>query len=144
MLEAVGEKFWNTYFAKINKSLKKDGKAVIQTIVVRDDLFERYRKSGDFIRRYTFPGGMLPSMQKLQEVTQKNNLKIVGTFSFGKDYAITLQKWYSNFTEKLDEIKKMGYSDEFIRSWQFYLSACIAVFKAQRSSVMQLEIIHSN
>jgi cyclopropane-fatty-acyl-phospholipid synthase len=144
MFEAVGERFWNTYFAKINQSLKKDGKAVIQTIIIRDDLFERYRKTGDFIRRYTFPGGMLPSMQKLQEVTQKNNLKIVGTFSFGKDYAITLQKWFNNFTEKLDEIKKMGYSDEFIKSWQFYLSACIAVFKEHRSDVVQLEIIHNN
>ena len=142
MLEAVGEKYWPVYFAKIKELLKPQGKAIIQTIVIKDELFDRYKQTGDFVRRYTFPGGMLPSLEKLKEASEKVKLQIVNSFSFGGDYAITLHKWFDNFNAKIKEIKALDHSDEFIRSWQFYLSACIAVFQAERSTVLQLEIVH--
>ncbi len=143
MFEAVGEQYWDTYFNKIKSLLNENGQAIIQTITIEDTLFERYRKSGDFIRSYIFPGGMLPSPSKFKQKAEKAGLKMANSFHFGQDYARTLEIWLENFDAKYDEIKKLGFDDGFIRLWRFYLAACIAGFKTERTDVIQAELVHA-
>jgi cyclopropane-fatty-acyl-phospholipid synthase len=143
MFEAVGERYWPTYFNKVGSLLNKNGKAVIQTITMNDENFPRYRKSGDFIRSYIFPGGMLPSPSRFDEEVLKSGLKAENAFSFGQDYARTLQYWLDSFDQKRDEVKALGFDDSFIRLWRFYLAACIAGFKTGHTDVMQVELSHA-
>lgn len=143
MFEAVGEKFWNTYFSKLSSMLKEKGKAVIQTITIDNKYFDSYRKNGDFIRSFIFPGGMLPSENRFAEETKKANLKITDKFLFGKDYALTLNYWLNNFENKIDEVKKLGFDEKFIRLWRLYLASCIATFAVGRTNVMQVEVQHA-
>ena len=143
MFEAVGEAFWPTYFNKIGSLLKKDGRAVIQTITMNDNDFEQYRKGGDFIRSYIFPGGMLPSPTRFKQECEKAGLKTQNMYSFGYDYARTLQEWLNNFDDKRHIIKAMGFDDSFIRLWRFYLAGCIAGFRSGRTDVMQIEVSHA-
>ncbi len=143
MFEAVGERFWQTYFSKVGSLLKRDGKAVIQTITMNDQDFPRYRSGGDFIRSYIFPGGMLPSPSIFRAEAGKAGMKTENEFFFGLDYARTLQAWLDNFDAKRNEIKAMGFDDGFIRLWRFYLAACIAGFKTGRTNVMQVELSHA-
>lgn len=142
MFEAVGEKYWKTYFSKISELLEQKGKAVIQTITMNDNDFSRYRRGGDFIRSYIFPGGMLPSPSRFREEVQKAGLKTTNEFSFGQDYAKTLEEWLKIFDEKGNEIKALGFDDGFIRLWRFYLAGCIAGFKTEKTDVMQIELQH--
>jgi cyclopropane-fatty-acyl-phospholipid synthase len=143
MFEAVGEIYWPTYFRKIKSLLKDDGKAVIQTITINNDDFPRYRRSGDFIRSYIFPGGMLPSPACFEQEAKKAGLQVGETFCFGHDYARTLEMWLEKFDEKKKEITDLGFDDGFIRLWRFYLAACIAGFKTKRTDVMQVELTHA-
>lgn len=142
MFEAVGEKYWPTYFEKVSSSLKKGGKAVIQTITIDEARFDRYRKGGDVIRNYIFPGGMLPSPTRFKAEAQKSGLKTTDEFHFGHDYARTLQEWLDTFDAKRADVKALGFDDGFIRLWRFYLAACIAGFSTNRTSVMQVELQH--
>ena len=100
MFEAVGEHYWPQYFATVAERLKRGGRAVIQTITIRDELFTGYRTRSDFIRHYVFPGGMLPSLARFREEAEKAGLKFVGAFSFGQDYARTLREWSDRMREK--------------------------------------------
>ncbi len=143
MFEAVGEKFWKTYFSKLKSLLNDKGRAVVQTITINDNDFENYRQSGDFIRSYIFPGGMLPSPSRFNEEAQKAGLKTGEHFNFGLDYARTLEIWLENFDRKINAIKSLGYDDGFIRLWRFYLAACAAGFRTGRTSVMQVELSHA-
>jgi len=143
MFEAVGEKYWPTYFKTLAQNLKKGGKAVVQTITVRDDVFDDYRRRSDFIRHYVFPGGMLPSIKRFHEEAEKSGLKCVETFTFGQDYAKTLREWLKRFDAKRDEILALGYSEGFIRNWRFYLGFCAAAFAVGRTNVAQIEITHA-
>ncbi|NDF12491.1 MAG: class I SAM-dependent methyltransferase [Proteobacteria bacterium] len=143
MFEAVGERYWPSYFGKIKECLKQDGKAVIQAITINDKEFEGYRKRSDFIRHYTFPGGMLPSLQRFKEEAEKAGLRCREIFTFGKDYATTLHQWQDRILAKADEIRKMGYSENFIRSWCYYICICIAGFTTSRTDVMQVELVHA-
>ena len=143
MFEAVGEKYWSTYFEKIAAMLKTNGKAVIQTITMNDRDFPRYRKGGDFIRSYIFPGGMLPSHARFKEEATKAGLRCYNEFFFGQDYARTLQEWLNAFDSKRDQVLAMGFDDGFIRLWRFYLAGCIAGFRAERTNVMQVELSHA-
>ena len=143
MFEAVGEKYWNTYFKKISELLSQKGKAVIQTITIREQDFSRYRKGGDFIRSYIFPGGMLPSVSRFHAEADKVGLRVNDTFSFGKDYGQTLETWLNNFDEKTKEVKSLGFDDGFIRLWRFYLAACAAGFRTGRTDVIQVELQHA-
>lgn len=143
MFEAVGERYWKTYFNKIRDLLHKDGKAVIQTITIDDGDFEKYRMGGDFIRTYIFPGGMLPSASVFEHEAQKAGLKVENSFGFGQDYARTLDIWLDAFDAKRDAVKAMGFDDGFIRLWRFYLAACSAGFKTGRTDVMQVELSHA-
>lgn len=143
MFEAVGEKFWPVYFEKLKTLLADKGKAVLQTITIRDDYFERYRQGGDVIRTYIFPGGMLPAPERFKEETAKAGLKINDTYYFGMDYARTLQEWLDKFESKLEHVRAQGFDEPFIRLWRFYLAACIASFKVGRTDVMQVELAHA-
>lgn len=143
MFEAVGERFWSTYFDKVGALLKPNGKAIIQTITMNDEDFPRYRSGGDFIRSYIFPGGMLPSRSAFRAQAGKAGMKTENEFFFGLDYARTLEEWLNAFESKRDEVKALGFDDGFIRLWRFYLAACIAGFKTGRTDVMQAELSHA-
>lgn len=142
MFEAVGERYWPMYFQKISSLLKQKGKAVIQTITIGDEYFENYRKCGDFIRAYIFPGGMLPSSAKFDEEAKKAGLKVTDKFYFGKDYVITLERWLHSFDSQIKSIKELGFDERFIRIWRLYLAGCIAGFSVGRTDVMQVELQH--
>lgn len=140
MMEHVGEVFWPAYMAKIYECLKPRGSAVIQSIVVRDELFDDYRNGSDFIREYIFPGGLLPSVFRLKTEALGAGLEVKEVFHFGSDYALTLEAWLQRFDGRLAGIKAMGYDDKFIRKWRFYLAACAAMFRSGRISLVQVEL----
>ncbi|PZP85229.1 MAG: class I SAM-dependent methyltransferase [Azospirillum brasilense] len=142
MFEAVGEQYWPVYFKAVKDRLKQGGRAVIQTITIDDAHFEGYRARSDFIRHYTFPGGLLPSVAKLREQVALAGLQINEVFSFGLDYAQTLQEWLDRIDAREAEIKALGYTDAFLRSWRFYIGCCIGAFRAGRTDVVQLDITH--
>lgn len=142
MFEAVGEQYWQTYFQKLSSLLKSGGRAVVQTITMRERDFPRYRTGSDFIRSFIFPGGMLPSPSRFREEAAKAGLRVQDEFHFGKDYARTLDIWLHNFDAQKPAVKAMGFDDGFIRLWRFYLAACIAGFNTGRTSVMQVEMSH--
>lgn len=143
MFEAVGEKFWPVYFSKLKSLLAHKGKAVVQTITIGDAFFDRYRNSGDAIRSFIFPGGMLPSPSRFREESAKAGLIVTDTFAFGQDYALTLEHWLKNFDAKISEVKSIGFDEKFIRMWRFYLTCCIAAFRHGRTDVMQWELQHA-
>jgi cyclopropane-fatty-acyl-phospholipid synthase len=141
MFEAVGEKYWSTYFNQIKRSLVENGRAIIQTITIDDSAFEQYRKNSDYIRHHVFPGGMLPSKKRFCEDAKKAGLSVVDIFEFGYDYAWTLREWHKNFKNKMEELSKI-YPIDFLRAWEFYLSISVAGFESGRTNVMQVEIVN--
>src|ERR1700744_2799333 len=143
MFEAVGEHYWPQYFATVAERLKRGGRAVIQTITVRDDLFARYPTRSDFIRHYVFPGGMLPSLARFREEAEKAGLKFAGAFAFGKDYARTLREWSERMQARSGEIMALGHDERFLRNWQFYLGICAAAFNVARTDVVQVELVNA-
>ncbi len=143
MVEAVGEKYWNTYFKKLAELIKDDGKIMLQVITIDDKFFKNYRKNADMIRSLIFPGGMLLCENAINNLVKRNNLHIIDKHRFGLDYAKTLEIWLSNFNSNYNQVKALGFNEKFIRLWQFYLSLCIAGFKHGRINVIQLEIIKS-
>ena len=144
MFEAVGEKHWPEYFQTLAKCLKAGGKACIQTIVIAEDLFERYRHNTDFIQQYVFPGGMLPSRASFRASAAQAGLKIEGEFAFGSDYAKTLGIWRDNFNQKLQEVRQLGFDEAFIRLWNFYLMYCAAGFSERNIDVVQFTLSHDS
>ena len=140
MFEAVGESYWPSYFACIARNLKTSGRACIQTIVIDDALFERYRKGTDFIQQYIFPGGMLPSPSVFKRHAAAHGLRLVNEFKFGLDYARTLAEWRCAFKEQLPRVKAQGFDDRFLRTWEFYLAYCEAGFRAGSIDVAQFTL----
>ena len=138
MFEAVGEKYWPTYFNKIHDVLAPGGQAGLQIITIKDELFADYRSRADFIQKYIFPGGMLPSEKRLREETDKAGLEWRNIARFGQNYADTLVQWSERFQGAWDEIKPLGFDERFRRLWQFYLSYCEAGFRTERTNVIQL------
>lgn len=143
MFEAVGQKYWATYFNKIKSLLKTEGKAVIQTIHIDNNQFENYQKTGDMIRTFIFPGGMLPSKKIFELEANKAGLIISDEYSFGKDYATTLSLWLKRFESALPEIKQLNFDDAFIKIWRFYLVFCMVGFKQNRTNVSQFRLEHA-
>lgn len=143
MFEAVGEHFWPTYFQKMKSLLAKNGKAVVQTITINEQDFPRYRRGGDFIRSFIFPGGMLPSVSRFKQEAAKAGLKTHQPFMFGKDYARTLAFWLHSFDQQKEKITALGFDDGFVRLWRFYLAACAAGFRTSKTDVMQMELSHA-
>jgi cyclopropane-fatty-acyl-phospholipid synthase len=142
MFEAVGEKHWAEYFQMIAARLKRGGKACIQTIVIAEELFERYRHNTDFIQQYVFPGGMLPSRASFKAYAAYAGLKIESEFAFGHDYAKTLGIWRDSFNQKLQDITRLGFDEAFIRLWNFYLMYCAAGFSERNIDVVQFTLSH--
>lgn len=140
MFEAVGEAYWPTYFECVARNLKSGGRACIQTIVIADELFERYRTGTDFIQQYIFPGGMLPSPSVFRAHAAKQGLKVKEEISFGLDYARTLAEWRDGFNKNLSDIKQLGFDEKFQRTWEFYFGYCEAGFRADSISVMQFTL----
>lgn len=140
MFEAVGEKYWPAYFAKVADVLKPGGAAGLQIITIRDDLFESYRSRVDFIQQYVFPGGMLPSLSRLGEETARAGLTQQQVQAFGVSYADTLAEWGRRFRHAWGEINQLGFDERFRRLWQFYLSYCEAGFRSGRTDVIQLAL----
>ncbi len=144
MFEAVGETYWGTYFTKLHDVLKKGGKAGLQIITIADEMFEDYRKRADFIQKYVFPGGMLPSAQKLVEQTKAAGLKLVSDFKFGQDYAETLKQWGTRFEDAWKEGRIKGFDASFRKLWLFYLAYCEAGFRTSRTNVVHLELVRAD
>ena len=137
MIEAVGEKYWRNYFKKIKDVLKKDGLAGIQVILINNKSYQKYSKSVDFIQKYVFPGGMLPSQEKLNENYVDAGLVEVNSHSFGKSYAKTLTIWHKEFLNSLSAIKKLGFDIKLERIFKYYFSYCKAGFNSERIDVAQ-------
>ena len=144
MFEAVGEKYWPSYFQTVHDRLKPGAQATLQIITVRDDRFEIYRKSVDFIQKYIFPGGMLPSPLVLSKQAQEAGLKVVKSIEFGESYSETLRRWHDTFNDKWDQVLAMGFDDRFRRMWNFYLTSCAATFHYGNCDVTQITISKPN
>jgi cyclopropane-fatty-acyl-phospholipid synthase len=142
MFEAVGEQYWPTFFQTLKNRLTKDGRACLQIITIRDQSFENYRNSADYIQRYIFPGGMLPSMGALKDQIKNASLRTTGHLSFGLDYARTLNMWNDKFQQVWPELTKMGFDDRFKRTWEQYLCYCEAGFAAKTIDVIQIDVDH--
>jgi cyclopropane-fatty-acyl-phospholipid synthase len=137
MFEAVGEKYWPTYFNKVRDLLAPGGKACLQIISIREDLFTGYRNQADFIQKYIFPGGMLPSPSRLEAETTKAGLRMEGVEYFSEDYGRTLREWRDRFEAVLPAVTALGFDARFIRMWRFYLAYCEAGFRTRRTEVGQ-------
>ena len=144
MFEAVGEKYWPSYFQTVHDRLKPGAQATLQIITVRDDRFEIYRKSVDFIQKYIFPGGMLPSPLVLSKQAEEAGLKVVKSIEFGESYSETLRRWHDTFNDKWDQVLAMGFDDRFRRMWNFYLTSCAATFHYGNCDVTQITISKPN
>lgn len=140
MFEAVGERYWPSYFGKISDSLAPGGRAGLQIITIPDQDFAEYRSRADFIQKYIFPGGMLISEARLQAVTEKAGLAWTGIARFGQDYAETLAEWHRRFDAAWNDIRPLGFDERFRKLWKFYLSYCEAGFRARRTNVVQLSL----
>lgn len=140
MFEAVGERYWPTYFQKIHDVLAPGGRAGLQIITIRDELFEAYRSRADFIQKYIFPGGMLISERRLRAETDRVGLAWSDIARFGQDYARTLAEWATRFEAAWSEIRPLGFDERFRRLWRFYLSYCEAGFSTGRTDVIQLSL----
>ena len=144
MIEAVGEQFWPIYFKQIKNLLKPKGTAAIQVITINDKFFDNYRKFPDFIQKYIFPGGMLPSMKALENPINNSGLKIDKVISFGIDYASTLSIWRNQFNKSWPRIKKLGFDERFYRMWNLYFSYCEGGFRSGCIDVKQVKLSSIN
>jgi len=140
MIEAVGEKYLNEYFSAIKNNLKPNSIAAIQAIVIKDELFDRYRKNEDFIQKYIFPGGFLPSLQSIRNYCKDTGLELTDYNSYGKHYSNTLKTWRENFIRSWNDISKQGFDQSFKKIWDFYFSYCEAGFKARNIDLIQFSI----
>ena len=140
MFEAVGEKYWPVYFGKVRECLKPGRTAVLQIITIQEKRFEVYRKGVDFIQKYIFPGGMLPSKTALQAEIVKAGMTVEAMRAFGESYSQTLRRWHDTFNAKWDEISAQGFDDRFRRMWNFYLTSCAAAFHGGNCDVVQITV----
>lgn len=140
MFEAVGRAYWPDYFRTVHRLLKPGGTACIQTITIRDDLFERYVRSTDFIQQYIFPGGLLPSPTAFRAEAAKAGLRVVRELAFGEDYATTLRHWRERFLSQETRVRQLGFDNRFMRIWEFYLAYCEAAFATGNTGVMQFTL----
>jgi cyclopropane-fatty-acyl-phospholipid synthase len=140
MVEAVGRDYWPEYFQTVARLLKPGGHACIQSIVIADELFERYVRSTDFIQQYIFPGGCLPCPREFRAQAAAAGFDVVDEFSFGQDYARTLRIWRDDFLAQESRVLQLGFDKRFVRIWEFYLSYCEAAFVQANTSVMQFTL----
>ena len=140
MIEAVGEKYLDKYFYTIKKNLAPGGRGAIQAIIIKDELYSRYRNKEDFIQKYIFPGGFLPSLKSLNKLSKKSGLKIDRYHLYGSHYSNTLQKWRESFLNSWDSISRQGFNLNFKKMWDFYFSYCDAGFKSKNIDLVQFSL----
>lgn len=140
MFEAVGREYWRPFFARMARLLKPGAQACLQTITIRDDLFERYARSTDFIQQYIFPGGMLPSAAVFRAEAARAGLEVVESHAFGTDYAETLARWRHSFLAREGDVRALGFDTRFMRTWEFYLAYCEAAFAEGNTNVVQFTL----
>jgi cyclopropane-fatty-acyl-phospholipid synthase len=140
MFEAVGRAYWDSYFRTVSDKLKPGGRACIQTITIRDDLFERYVGGTDFIQQYIFPGGLLPSVELFEAEAAKAGLAVENRLRFGADYAETLRRWRAGFMAEGERVSRLGFDTRFVRIWEFYLAYCEAAFDTGNTDVVQFTL----
>ena len=140
MIEAVGQNYLKKYFQKIKESLVDNGKAAIQAIIINDNLYDRYKKKEDFIQKYIFPGGFLPSKKNILELSSEIGLEFKKCNSYGFHYSNTLNIWRDEFTKKWEDISKQGFDLNFKRMWNFYFSYCEAGFKSKNIDLIQFSL----
>ncbi|MBI1775541.1 MAG: class I SAM-dependent methyltransferase [Proteobacteria bacterium] len=138
MFEAVGEAYWPTFFRVLHDRLRQGGLAALQVITIAEDRFEAYRQRPDFIQRYIFPGGMLPSLERLKAIVAEVGLEWREDCSFGQDYARTLKLWGDRFLAAWPQLNELGFDERFRRMWQYYLAYCEAGFRAATIDVRQI------
>ncbi|MCB4455709.1 SAM-dependent methyltransferase [Leisingera sp. McT4-56] len=143
MVEAVGARYWPSYFSVLKHKLAGDGRAVLQAITVKDSFFPTYRTSSDYIRQYVFPGGMLLSDRVIRTQAQQARLQVRNSFAFGQDYARTCRIWAERLAALRPRVLKMGYGEAFCRNWQYYLEICAASFAVGHTNVVQVELEHA-
>ena len=140
MIEAVGEKYLDKYFKIIKENLTSGGRGAIQAIIIKDELYDRYRNKEDFIQKYIFPGGFLPSFKSLNKLSHKSGLKIEGYHLYGSHYSNTLQKWRESFLNSWEMISRQGFNPNFKKMWDFYFSYCDAGFKSKNIDLIQFSL----
>ena len=140
MFEAVGEKYWPTYFDTVLNRLRPGARATLQIITIADHRWETYRSTVDFIQKYIFPGGMLPSPSVLRREVERAGLKVLGSIEFGKSYSQTLRRWHESFNARWHEVQALGFDDRFRRMWNFYLCSCAGSFEGGNCDVTQITI----
>ena len=140
MIEAVGEKYLSSYFKSIKENLIIGGRAAIQSIVIKDSLYDRYRKKEDFIQKFIFPGGFLPSLKSLKKLSSNSGLVFDSQQLYGEHYSNTLQKWRKSFLNSWDKISRQGFNSSFKNMWDFYLSYCEAGFKSKNIDLIQFSL----
>ncbi|MEM8536755.1 MAG: cyclopropane-fatty-acyl-phospholipid synthase family protein [Pseudomonadota bacterium] len=144
MFEAVGEKYWPTYFSTVRERLKPGKNATLQIITLKEENWEAYRKGVDFIQKYIFPGGMLPAPSVLRQNIENAGLNVAGSIEFGKSYGLTLRRWHDSFNEKWDQVAAMGFDDRFKRMWDYYLTSCAASFDSRNCDVTQITVTRAS
>ena len=140
MFEAGGERYWPVFFNSLRERLNPGALATLQIITVEDKRWESYRTDVDFIQKYIFPGGMLPSPTALRAEIERAGLSVARSIEFGESYSQTLRRWHQAFNDKWDEIAKMGFDERFRRMWNFYLTSCAGAFKGGSCDVTQITI----
>ncbi len=143
MIEAVGARYWPSYFKVLKNSLAEGGRILLQAITVKDSFFETYKTSSDYIRQYVFPGGMLLSDSVIEAQAKDAGLQVRDNFAFGQDYAKTCRIWADRLSAQKRRINEMGYDDRFFRNWQYYLEICAASFAIGHTNVVQVELAHA-
>jgi cyclopropane-fatty-acyl-phospholipid synthase len=140
MFEAVGKEYWNNFFSKIRKVLNPDGKVGLQLITIDDKIYDVYKNNPDFIQKYIFPGGMLPSFKILRNVATKNYFKVENVNSFSDDYAKTLNIWNKRFNNNWKKIEDLGFDETFKLMWNYYLSYCEGGFLSNNIDLKQIKL----
>lgn len=145
MIEAVGHRYFKSYFGKINRVLNEKGVLGLQAIIIPDKRYDEYRKSVDWIQKHIFPGGLLPSIGKINEtINQTGNLNLFGLKDLGLSYAQTLHSWFVNFQDNLESVNQLGFDESFIRKWEYYLCSCEAAFSERNINVVQMVYARPN
>ena len=142
MIEAVGERYWPAYFATLKSRLAEGGRAVVQAITVPDSYFPTYRRSADYIRHYTFPGGMLLCDGAIRREARRAGLAVEEIHAFGGHYARTLRDWLHRMEAEVPRIHRLGFDEAFLRGWRFYLGICAAAFETGQTDVVQVRLAH--
>lgn len=140
MFEAVGERYWPTYFNVLRERLKPGRNATLQIITIPDARWKVYKRGVDFIQKYIFPGGMLPAPFRLHEEAERAGLKVSGSIEFAESYSLTLRRWHDMFNDRWDDVARLGFDDRFRRMWNFYLASCAGAFRGGNCDVTQITV----